>query len=552
MSGFDHDTQQKRILFGALQRLLEVGGAYLTITPDGIDVVDRFHKVHPVRIGHEPIVADIPIIRHLIQNNMDWSGRGSHMRERTPFVLSSSTWDTSAFGAFNEWSLVTAKSGDDQLVITPRKRLPMSLDQVFKVDPDSLARLRSLYRKGGFSIGVICRGETRADAVIAALTAERNQVNLPSNTKFLDKRGANYRTFGAIATSNIDSVPYIEGANWIISGCDRREVIRKLIPGPDDITIEPSARVFVGAYPGHGGYLPQRKPVQDHLNDPEHPPALVITVDVTSDGPVAEFTFSKSLRAMTSPDHGFKHAPWDVIGEQKAKRDAKPKAPKTWFSTTEDVAKSFVARQAPRGYVSSKTLFFHGPIAYSIVDRNPIAAILDTPSGKPLLLVGRTVGFGGTKAGTVSGAIGDVVTAAGNDFRILHIGSPAELLRYAGKRLEDLPARFRRDKDEDVFPESASLHKTALAKWLRSEYQGRMGYLEKALETTFATGVKANAYSSLAHICALRDAIADTYGINLPVLGNAKSFHAKASTESKASQERLRELRERKSSSPSP
>jgi hypothetical protein len=549
MNATDHDIQQKRILFGALQRLLEVGGKYLTISPDRIDVVDRFQRVHPVQIGNQNINADLDAIYALIRQNHDWSGNGSHTLDKTPFILGSSTWDTSSFGSFNEWSLITKDSSPDEIVIAPRKRLPMALDQVFSTDHDNLTRLRSLYREGGFSIGVFCRGETRADAVIAALTAERNHVNLPSNTAYFRDSRRSYKTYGAIDSSNVDNVPYVEGATWLISGCDKRAIVSKLIPGPDDRTLQPSARVFVGAHTGNG-YLPARKSIEQHINAKDHPPALIITVDLTSNGPVAEFTFSKRLLAMTNTSHGFQNAPWDVIGEQKAKRDAVPKAPKTWHSTTEDVAKSFVARNAPRGYCSSKTIFFHGPIAYSIVDRNPIAAILDTPAGKPFILMGRSIAFGGTKAGTVSGAMGDISTAAGSEFQILQVGDLTEVLRYAGQPLETLPGHFRKAKNEDSFPDSASLHRTAFAKWLKNEYKAREDVLDKALLTPFATGVKAHAYRALADLSAIRDTVSDAYGIALPELGNPKALRAAAVKEAKAAEERQRELRDRRRNAP--
>lgn len=550
MSEIAHDTQQKTILFGALKRLLELGGHHLTITPDGIDVVDRFQNVHPVQILHKPIQADVAHLQRLIQQNRDWSGRSSYLANDISFALSSRIWDSAAFGNLNAWTLDHEESSDDTLVIKPRKRLPVALEQVFKAKPADLNRLRSLYRKGGFTIGIMCRGETRADAVLATLAAERNQVGLDTSVAFSKSRNVyGNEAESLIKTSRIDGIPVSEGDPWVLEACDRRDLVPNVSSKPMPDAQYETARVYVAPYPGNGRYLPHKEAIEKHINQRGHGPSLIITVDVTSDGPVAEFTFSKSLMVMTTPKHEFKDAPWAAVGEQKAKRDAKPKAPKTWFSTTEDVAKSFVSRQAPRGYISSRTIYFHGPIAYSIYDRNPIACILDTPKGKPLLLIGREQGIGGTMAGTVSGACGDIVSAAGNAFQIVHVGDLKEIIRYGGKKLDELPRHFRNDKNEDDFPETASLHKTAFSKWLKAEFKDRSASLEKALETTFATHVKASAYQSLAALIGLRDTIAETYGIALPDLGNAKSYRTKAKAERKAAAERLDDLRERKSAS---
>jgi len=555
MSETDHDHEQKRLFFGALQRLLEFGWSYLTITPDGIDVTDRFQAVHPVLQARKQVSADLKKIREIISQNLDWSNNSAYLSKDTPFKLDPKIWDAKAFGTFNSWVLDNDQSSEDTIVIKPRKRLPVALEQVFFTESENLQRLRSLYREGDFAIGIMCRGDTRADAVIAAILAERTQVGLPTNTAFRDDR-MQPRNFLSqiIQVSRIDSVPYDEGATWMISVCDRPDLISSLAEAnaPKNKTLEPTANVFVAAYPSKTGRLPHRAAITQFINDGAKAPMLVITVDVTSDGPKAEFVFSDSLLPRTSTQHEFKNAPWAIIGERKAERDAKPKPPKTWFSTTEDVAKSFVSRKAPRGYVSSRTIYFHGPVAYSIYDRNPIACILDTKARKPFLLMGRDPGISGTMAGTVSGACGDILAAAEKDFTILNVGDLKPILRLAGKRLEDLPRQFRKDKNEDDYPESASLHKTAFAKWLKAERTDRNTRLEKALQTRFPTIQKANCYQSLARLAALRDIVASTYDISLPDIGNANAYKEKAAAEFKAAEERLQELRDRKQSSPTP
>jgi hypothetical protein len=221
-----------------------------------------------------------------------------------------------------------------------------------------------------------------------------------------------------------------------------------------------------------------------------------------------------------------------AMGEAKASGSAQRKARRrTWHSTTAQVAEAFVSREAPRGFVSGESLFFHGPIAFSVWYGNPIAAFVETPDGETVLFLGRHGKV--LKPAVVSMAQGDIVEAAGGRFPIIRMDGLGAFLS-----LGDVPAgivalRLKGRKDEDRYPRAASIVPSGLARWFEDRHSELVAERDAAHRSgvTFQTWRQVQSMGALVDLCDLRDRLSERFGIGLPALGDAQGYradHAKA------------------------
>jgi myosin-crossreactive antigen len=215
---------------------------------------------------------------------------------------------------------------------------------------------------------------------------------------------------------------------------------------------------------------------------------------------------------------------WEVINAQREARrlKAKPRPPKTWHSTTAAVAEAFIDRKAPKGMVSGKSLYFYGPVAYSVGNSLPVAAYLPKPDGSTILLVASPSGIGGTLSGTVGCSAVDIRDAARAkqvefiEFENLHLYTS-----IAGRTLKDFAFCAEFSKFIEPPPSVASLDVERLAEYLVRLREGAKDELADSFEaSTFPTYRKASAYQRLARLCEYASTFSTVFEIELPEMGD--------------------------------
>lgn len=451
-------------------------------------------------------------------------------------------WDVeTTLKDLGNWSVVS--DSQTGLTLRPRKAPSPCLEGVAEVDAESVARLRSLYAQGGFNVIVMCEGEPRTRELATALMAERRQIGLPTNLTLLaseNRHGWRNQPKSRDYQGFFQPVATAEGAPWSI-----RQVEYKDAHGHINMAFDgDETRVFVMSLKRYG--LTAERMAADM--EKRKSPSACIHVSLKDSKPVMRVAFTSSLLPRTSTETGFKDAPWDIYNERKeARLKSRPPAPKTWHQTTEAVARAFVRREAPRGYVSSRSIYFHGPVAYSISDRNPIAAIVDNPKGgKPFLFMGRQPGIYGGQAGTVSSAQGDISQAAGDDFHILDVGDLTRFVRLRDLGLNDLAASFRGSKNETEFPSTCRINRDGLSYWIEERAEHLRGEIERMSKTKFATFNRSQVYRAMAGLADFRDIVAESFGMWLPSVGDAKSFRQMAQEEKAAARKRQEGFKEKR------
>jgi len=517
------------LVLAALTHARDIAAREVRISEGEVAVVDytgNLHTAVPVDASPSIPLADVRDALH--------SRKGGYYHLDP-------NWDVeTTLKELGNWSL----SADSQtgLTLRPRKAPAPCLEAVADFAEEDLARLRSLYRQGGFDVLVMCEGDPRTRELATAMMAERRQIGLPTSLSLLalekrynwrDQKTRDYQGW-------IAPVATAEGADWSIRHIDYKDAYGHMQATFDG----PEARVIVMARKQYG--LSAERMITDL--DRRERPLVGIHVHLQDSKPVGRIAFSPRLLPRTSLVSGFEDAPWDAYRDRKeARLKSRPPAPKTWHQTTEAVAKAFVERKAPRGYVSSRSLYFHGPVAYSISDRNPIAAIVDNPKGgKPFLFEGRKPGIGGTQAGTVSSAQGDISQAAGKDFHILHVGDLTRFVRLGDLALNDIASSFRSRKNEAEFPATCRINRDGLTTWIEERVAQLQEKLDGMAKTKFATYERSQVYRAQAGLANFRDVVADAFGMSLPPAGDAKAFRQMAEEEQAAAHQRQEELKERR------
>lgn len=415
---------------------------------------------------------------------------------------------------------------EEAAVLKAKKPFPPCLEAVADLDADDATALRSLYGDGGFDVYVACEGVERARAFASALAAERTLAGFPTGLVMTMPDGYGQyprhepRTVYSAANGNADSPAWevsvlpSHAANPIVEDGWKGDGVRVTVVEASNYETRRIANATMR--PGRAR------------------PVVLVTVTLDDSRPVAKIRLPDGVSPRL-PAEGW--TPWGEFTDRKAKLQAsRPRTVKTWHPTTGHVARAFIERKAPRGFTGVDSLFFHGPVAFSLRTWNPIAAFVDMPNGnRPLLLMGRSASSpGGSKGGTISMAQGDVSTAARGRYEILHVDDLCDFVTWGGKPIDEVAAGMKHRKDEDKLPSSCKIDRRRLSIWLNGEKAKLEEAAETAMRTAFPTGRQAMAYASLARHAELRDKLAESTGANLPDMGDAEAFRAE--------EKRLREL----------
>lgn len=489
-------------------------------TADGVVVVDGVGRRLPVRLAGEEVVEahrDIPGFLRLT----DEPGRGWLRKEHEDQ------------GELGEWDF---KVRDGTLVIRPRKPTPACVDALFKSAPEGMDRVRALYGQPGVGILVRCQGEARArdmaQAIVAELAAFGAEVTLEHRTPVARHWYASHVTDEHMGLEPFDQ--------RVRDGVAAAEVVFAA-HAPSGVTTPPDDVTRVTVVPGapHRGYAPAVD-----LDDVAAPLAVVdVTISPDDSAPHMVVALSPAaLRLAASPLPVPDDAPWVTYRAARDGRAARPAKPRTWHQTTEQVARAYVAREATRGMVSGFALYFHGPVAYSVGDYNPVAAYLADRDGGTVVLMGRKDAGGVSRKAVVSMAQGDLTAAFGKGQRVIDLGANLDkVLRWDGLNLEDAAYRFGRAKAEHERPRTCTVDVEAMGRQFERRLADLEGEREAKRRPNFPTLGHAHAIAGVARLVRLRDEVADRLGVELPSLGDAAAVQAEADAAYRANEAHVAE-----------
>jgi len=520
----------EQLLRAALARGLAWGAREVRLGDQGVAVTDALGNRRDLTRHGQKVKADAEVLKDLLGDSrfLNWQSWKHSANERV----------IDGLGVWIE------SPGDGEVVLKPKKPRAPCVDAMVRPDGDGLARLRSLYRRGGIDVFVFCEGDTRARDLALAISSERKMLGLPTAVDLAVEQPGYRREAsreGQYGPPVFDDEGSEAGEAWAVTQVPA-ENMSGLFMGNDD---PEGSRVFVASSNRHEVWRFMRAQAQ---LDARERPAVLVAVGLEKSTPVLRAIFQKGLQQESTPEAVFRDAPWAVFAERKAAREKSRKpAPKTWHPTSEAVAEAFVAREAPRGYVSGKNLYFHGPVAFSCYDRNPVAAIVDLPGKRTAVFIGRDDGIGGTMAGTVSMAQNDVVLAArAKGYLVFHVDRLTDFLTLGGRQLDELAPVMRNRKNEAEYPAACRVDRRKLKSWFLLKRSGAMDEVEAAFRTGFATYRRADSYRALQHLASKRDRLAGLLEVDLPEIGSAEEFRVWADAEREAADRRQAELAERR------
>lgn len=512
----------KDYIRAALTTTRLVAGREVVIRSDGITVTDPFSgKHHFANLGKPPSYDAINETLRQSFHSYTWN------RDREMKASGHGVWE------------VTEKNGN--IVLKATKKRNAALEALVTADMNELALMRSLYGQPNVDIFVACEGDTRTRDIALALASELNLSG--RNTTLNLAPEYEYKRYTNIIEVALDQdgpelfdVPKKVGQEWVVELLEQANHRSSLAPpaaGVSRIVVfedERSARRWGRST--EGSFAPSRRP------------AVMVGISLEDSAPTARIAFSAAAKAVARADLREDNAPWTIYNERKAARlKSRPPVLKTWHQTTDQVARAFIARQAPRGFVSGSSLWFHGPVAFSEYARNPIAAFVDTPSGQTILFSGRAAGQHGTLAGTVSSAMGDVDRAAkAAPFREFHVGELTDFLTLGDVALDEVCWRVGDKKKEAEYPSSCTVDAAKLVQYIVKRRERADVELEKASKQSVATYTKAGCWGELASIARFRDAMVELLGISLPDMGDADEFKATAKKIDEAARTRQENL----------
>lgn len=490
------------------------------LSQDGVTVVDALGGKHVLRTD-----AASPDGKALAEGL--WPSGGFYRREGLPKVA-----ELSGHGAW------TCSENDGEIVLKAKRQRGPCLEAVASVDPEQMNLVRRLYAADGVDVIVAVEGEARARDVALALASE---ISLAGHGTALDiapedgwRLPAEERSRAGQEGPALFGVP--QNPRWSVQLLPQRSHLGSAAPVGKDV-----CRVVVFQDDRTSWSFARSTP--EGLRSQTRPTAL-IAVSLEKSSAKARIVLSEAASALAAgmPDHP--EGPWTTFNARKAKSAAVPRAPKTWHQTTEAVAEAFLERRAPRGYVSGQSLFFHGPVAFSIYYNNPVAAIVDAPDG-PVIFMGRSSQRGGTKAGTISMAQGDVRKAAeAAGVPVLHVDRLPDFLTLDGMSLEEIARRFERSKDEASFSPTCTVDTGKLADYLESRKGAAEAELERSDKRRSPTYVKAGAWHGLKSVAELRDTLVERFGFDLPDMGDSQFFEERRAEAHAQADELQRKRRE--------
>lgn len=418
--------------------------------------------------------------------------------------------DSVDFGDHGTWRM--SRDGDT-VTLTADKPGPTCVDALLPGPADAMAEVRALYGKPGVDIVVACAGRTRSRDMARAIASETGSLGLPF-TLAMPKPWDRPRGYGhEWSVAPIDATP---GPPVVIRHLDTRDFDSFATTrgeAPD------GARVTVGE---PGRWISHRMAAMAEAHG-DRPVAMVsVTLSREDSKPRLETFLSPGARSLLSePTPMPADAPWETLAARRGKHHAtRTPKPKTWHSTTDQVAEAYVAREAPRGRVSGDTLFFHGPILWSLYRNNPIAAYVTDKDGETFVLEGRSV-TGGTKGGTVSSAIGDLHAAAKGRVRFLNVrGDMSPFLRWGDMGVGQAWAKVSRGKSEGDMPRDCTVDGPALSAWLAAAMGRATAEQLEAYKSAFPTARLFGAINDRLRLHDLRETLGTRLGLDLAPIGD--------------------------------
>lgn len=491
---------------GALVR--ERGARRLVIDVEGIALTHYDGSVERLTAGGAPVVVPLEDVQQFLQRRRNYSYRRSRPDE---YEIAGDSFELE-----DAEGIVTLK--------TKKVRHP-ALELLADFPDGALSTIRRAYALGDAELVVRCEGETRARDIAIAIANECSMLGYqaslavpfepnfrapPAQFAFDDRRAGEVRTirFGAEKLTN-DALLSPSGLNVVVS---------------------PNARYRMFA----------QQPYQEALDKSGRPLAFV-QIELVKSNPVAQVVISKTLADLVAVVPEAEDGPWRKAVERREAVKARPRAEKTWHPTTEAVAEAFGKRLAPRGYVSGRSLYFHGPIAYSSWDRNPIAAFVGAPRAEaPVLFLGR--GRYGEGDGVTSMAQADVVIATRERYTIVGVDDLSDILEFEGRRPDEVASGMRRDQNEAERPATCTLDKARTRSWLQDRMSAAEIEVIDAGKVKFATLRKADSYRQVLEVEKKRSVLNELFDLDLGPLCDVDAIEAKRQEASEAANARKDEL----------
>lgn len=511
-------------LRGILLNCRERAGREIVISEGGIEVKGFFGDKSEMTKNGDAILVSVDGLQDLFQNTniRNYNYRSSALEISVP--------------GLGDWSYEVK---DGSISIKPKRTLRPCIEAVVPGLGNDLGRMRSLYDQGGFNIFVACEGEARAAELMQAMIAERRSLKLPTIAHYAPVT-ERYRSDIVHSMPQDVDVDNTEGMKWNIRQVTERQAAEVAVAKSKSAK---EANVYIFHSEAHAKWFRQIEQF-----DRQDYPSVIFTVELEKSEPVGKIGFVSSLGPLLQVGSKFENAPWDIFEEKrKARAASRPSKPKTWHQTTASVAEAFIAREAPRGLLSSESLYFYGPIAYAVYYSNPVAAFVDLPDGRTALFTGRNHSLGGTAAGTASSAIGDVEVAARNGkFERFRVDDLRDFITWGDVQLAEIPRRCRYSKDEETRPRGASVDFEKMATWIEEKTAHLQAEIEEASKTKVGTYRKAGAYMSMAYHAELRNQLSGFFGIELPPVADPVEYRAIGAEHEKLANQRQRSLEQKK------
>lgn len=513
------ESVEDKIIYAAARQARNLAGKEILFDANGISVKDHYNSVHTLE-SEDGIDYDFEKLKTIL----------------TGYTYSSGTYNVRSIGGIGEFEMVDA-GGWFQL--KPKKVFAPCIEAVIPQGHQNFDFIRNYYTAGGVDVFILCEGDTRARDLARAIVAERSQMGLP--TEFHSKP-ARYSWREEIADKDIPQVFKTSTRNlpvWDVVELDSRGMVPKVVGAIEGEKHPKSSSIHIGTYRNNW----EMRRILGGVSEQKKSNLICMTIELVKSKPVVNMSVSKGLTL--PPVERLENTPWQAFRDRRDKL-TKNRAPKviTWFPTTEAVAEAFIERKSPRGFVSGKSLFFHGPVAYSIWKDNPVAAQVDFKDGTTGIFYGRASGIGGTKAGTVSQAQADIARAANKmgGIREFSVGELTDFLMLKDLSLGQAAARFKMHKDEVNYPNTCKIDLPKLRKWLLGQKDEADAEIEASHKTTFPTNRKSAAWYGLARLVEMKDELEALIGKPLPDLGSSSEYRNNGIEEA----ERVKEWRERK------
>lgn len=526
-----HDQNDLMELFRAvLLNCRERAGREILVSEGGVEVKGFFGEKSEMTRNGGAILMSIDGLQDLFKNS---NIRNYNFRSRT-FEIS--------VPGLGDWSY---KVKDGSISFRPKRPPRPCIEAVVPAIGNNLARLRSLYDQGGFNIFVACEGEKRAAELMQAMIAERRSLKLPTVAHYAPVTERYRSDIVYSMPQDVDIDNSAEGAKWNIRQVTERQAAEVAVAKS---TSAKEANVYIFNLEAHTANHISRWERQIEKFDSQDFSSVIFTVSLQKSEPVGRIGFVSSLGPLLQVGSKFENAPWEIFEEKRKARSAsRPSKPKTWHQTTASVAEAYIAREAPRGLISSESLFFHGPIAYAVFYNNPVAAFVDLPDGRTALFTGRNHSLGGTAAGTASSAIGDVEVASRNgNFERFRVDDLRDFITWGNVQLADIPRKCQYSKDEEMRPRGASVDFEKLATWVEDKTARLQSEIEESLKTKVGTFRKASAYRAMAYHAELRNKLSEFFSIDLPLVVDPVEYREIGAEYEKLANQRQRSLEQKK------